>query len=56
MQDRELADWIEATRLNPGQGSKARRQEPELRAALGRIRQSMGPGLQNLVRLQQQPA
>jgi hypothetical protein len=56
MQDRELADWIEATRLNPGRGSKVRRHEPELRAATGRIRQSMGPGLQNLVRLQQQPA
>ena len=55
-QDRELAAWIEDSRLNVGRGSKARRDEPEIRAAFGRIRQSMGPALQNLVRLQQQAA
>ena len=51
--DPALASWMEGTRLNASRGSKARRHEPPLRAALERLKQSMGPALQNLARLQQ---
>jgi len=52
-QDRDLAAWIERSRLNVSRGTKERRHEPEIRAPLQRLKQSMGPALENLVRLQQ---
>jgi hypothetical protein len=51
--DPAIASWMEGTRLNASRGSKARRHEPALRAALDRLKQSMGPAIQNLTRLQQ---
>jgi hypothetical protein len=52
-QDKELSVWLESARLNGSRGSYVRREEPAIRAAFQRLRQSMGPALQNLVRLQQ---
>jgi hypothetical protein len=52
-QDSDLAEWLNRSRLNVSRGIKERRNEPELRAALQRLKQSMGPALTNLVRLQQ---
>ena len=52
-QDRALADWMQAARLNVARGVRARRKEAEIQGPLDRIKQSMMPALQNLVRLQQ---
>jgi len=52
-QDPDLAQWVNRSRLNVARGTKERRNEPDLRAAQQRLKQSMGPALANLVRLQQ---
>lgn len=54
VQDPALASWLDTQRLNATRGSKARRHEPEIKAALDRLKQSMAAAIQNLVCLQQQ--
>ena len=53
-QDPELSTWMQSARVNLARGLRERRKEPDLQAPMGRIKQSMWPALQNLVRLQQQ--
>jgi hypothetical protein len=43
--------WADAARLNPAGGAGARRTEPEVAAAFGKLSSSLGPAMENLARL-----
>jgi hypothetical protein len=49
--DAALSAFLESSRLNVARGLFARRDEPEIRERLKRIREHMGPALANLARL-----
>jgi hypothetical protein len=51
-QDQPLNAWMEGARLNVMRGLAARRKEPAVRAATLRMREKMGPAMQNMQRLQ----
>jgi hypothetical protein len=51
--DAEVSGWMQTARLNVARGLRERRHEPEVRAPMERIKQSMGPALQNLMSFRQ---